>query len=200
MHSTETKELSYPKLESSNIPQRFWDLDVTTYAGDPNALLSVSIYTKHLQTMRKDGMGLFFRGGHESYKTFLACYVAMFAMCHDYVAHYFAMSELVEGILQNEIKMQAYRTPDFLVLDNLSFESHQFWPTALHRVLTVRKDAGKPTIFCTRLDDERLEASYGEENLLLLKNSTQEIRTHVEPALLERRRNKSRLPFIQSAE
>ena len=182
-------QLSLSLLEEAQLPSRFTSLDIESYKGRKGALDTVVRYTKSLEANRCNGLGLLFRGPRNSYKSFLSCYILCFAasMRPDYRIRYFSFSDIVDGVLKNELRFSDLSKPDFLVVDNLLRETNSFWTTAMQRLLVARRDAGKPTIFCTRLDDNELIATYGQDNVVAMHEMTTEVVTHADSRHSEER-------------
>lgn len=198
-------ELSIERLKASDIPEAFWRFSVDTYDGSPTALQEVSKYAKNWKLARAKNLGLFIRGEPESQKTFLAVYTLQYLLLQGCTVRYVSMPDLVDKILRNDIRLREFITePDFLALDNVNAEGNNFWPSALNRALTARKDEGKPTIIVTQLvkdgRSEKFELVYGPANFRLINHLAYTVNAYVDDTKQQLAVQRRKELFIEETE
>lgn len=173
-------EIVSEMLDFAEIPDSALRHSFETYTGNPEALRDCDKYAKNADIAYKNCLGLFIRGGPETQKTFLACYVLGVLLTKKWVVKYVSMPDLVDAMLQNSPKLLEYtRAASFLVIDNVNSGGNNFWPVALLRILTARRDAGKPTIVVTQFvpDNGRdsFETVFGRDCFNLISDYSQTV-------------------------
>jgi len=180
--------LSLERIEESNIPERYRTLDIEHYKGEPSAMDALCVYCLNMKKARKTCLGLRLEGGPSTFKTFLLCYVGLHALSTGYHVRYWKLTELVDAILtQGEGRLPAkeYIKPDFVLIDDLGKMATAFQSQTLNNVLVSRKDAGRPTLVATSLDEAQFLQTYGEDNARLLEQYAKTVHTLADDTVIE---------------
>lgn len=189
--------LDRDQLEATGIPGAFLNFQVDTYSGSRAALEDCHKFAINFAKARSSGLGLFIRGASEAQKTFLATYVlrVLLAQGTSSVA-YLSFPDLADKVLANETTVRAaVAKPLCLVLDNLNPSTNKFWPTLLERVLSIRKDEGKPTLFVTQLVKD-FEHHYGAVNLRTIEHMSHTVWAEMDDAQKAKAEAKRKTLFV----
>lgn len=151
-------------LTDAGIPPAYWALTRDTYWGSKKALAAVENYIVEAPRAVKTGMGLFITGDRDTLKTYLLVHVLMNLMVKGYDVRFHTIEELSDQYWKRDESKasleQSLAAPMFLAVDRVNEPENQGTQTVLKRLVSIRKDAGRPLLLASCLDQETFDTTY----------------------------------------
>lgn len=127
-------------------------------------------YTKNLNSIFENGIGLFITGDNGCGKTTLSHFILYEAVKKDYYVYYITLSKLLSSVIKsykdNEMdkRVEEIMGVDFLVIDELGKEPKQSRHSfdQVETLLRERAASSLPTILLTNLSMEEFKNAYGD--------------------------------------
>jgi DNA replication protein DnaC len=155
------KNSALKKYAESNIPVRFWMLDMkNVFKGDENLFEKYEEIVFDLKKTYNDGICICFAGGHGVGKTLASTSVLKRAVEKGYNSLYVTLSDVVENLISSQsseksIMRQELLKADFLVIDEFdprympSDAASDLYGRTLENIFRTRVQNALPTFMCT---------------------------------------------------
>jgi len=200
------KNQSYFKMANSNIPLKFWDLEISDFYGSIKIKNKIEQYITNLAKAYEKGIGLFLQGQNGRGKSMMASLILKAALNQGYTTYMTTLSDAItmfagswyDKKTEEQFKYQII-SADFLVVDELGKElrsskkeSNQvdLAETAFNSFFRRRADLYLPTIICSNKRVEEIEFNYGksllalfDEHIIAIRFEGKDYRKEIAPKL-----------------
>lgn len=156
-----TINTAYQRYAESNIPVRYWDIEMNDdFKGDSVLLTKYKEITNDLSAAYKSGVSLCFAGNHGIGKSCTALNILKRAVEKGYTCHYSTLSDIVSALITSDsqekyISRNQLLTVDFLVVDEFdprfmgSENAADLYGRILEDIFRTRSQNLMPIIMCT---------------------------------------------------
>lgn len=177
MKKSLTLNLRVDHLQDIGIPEKFWNLDISTCAASEGSMKRVLNYVNKIRNARNAAMGILLVGPPKSFKTFFLCHVLKVAAASvPYTAQYCTMQRLTNIYFGRDRDWGDFETfatsADFFGLDGLDYAQNEHQVKAFSTLLSLRIDANRPTLVTTELEATALQGSYKSKVCEMLNDCT----------------------------
>lgn len=159
-------------LRKSGIPYEYWgtDLDEITFNDKTNneTLRQARLYAENFESVRHEGVGLFFYGETGTGKTHLASAVLQ-ALMPEVRGKYTMLWKLIHEVKCagfGEDPLQPYMQAPLLVIDEIGVQfGSKFEETSIYPLIDHRVTNRLPTIFISNVQPDTKQKAEGEETV-----------------------------------
>lgn len=148
------------RYAESNIPVRYWNLEMNDFKGDSILSSKYKEIVTDLPDTYKRGISLCFAGGHGVGKTMTVVNILKRAVEKGYSAHYATLNDIVSALITSDsqeryISRNQLLTVDFLVIDEFdprfmgSENAADLYGRVLEDIFRTRSQNYMPIFMCT---------------------------------------------------
>jgi DNA replication protein DnaC len=172
------RELDEQDRERSRIPRLLWDAKLEKVsAGSPQREM-LEKYLHNLETMLREGVGLYLSGDFSVGKSSCAAIVGKAVMAHGGTALFVSTDDIKDWYIEHTRFDEDYSMvermilSDLLILDNLGEEpDKEYSGSRIVRIVRVRVESRKPTVITTNLKSKPFIERYGQRLTEVMKGA-----------------------------
>jgi DNA replication protein DnaC len=157
---------------SVGIPRPYIPAQIEDYIGDEDVIKILSRYVGNIHQEFEDGVNLFLYGENGKGKTYLSSIILREAMCHWYKVKRITLKRWIDlkltprSNIDEDVwdELRQVNTAEFLCIDEVGKESdtkNDINISLFEELLKFREEKGLPTILCSNLIPQHIEAKYG---------------------------------------